>query len=227
MAVDDSYTKTLFHMDGADASTTFTDESGKVWTTNGNAQIDTAQSVFGGASGLFDGTGDYLSLAENTDFDFGTGDFTIDLRVRRNGNNTNYNGLVSTHHYVEPDSNGWGAGFDNGNKVRFTNNGDTKVTSTTTLTDLTWYHVAYVRYGNTLSLYVNGTSEDTDDVTGVSFNSYDGITIGRWGANQNNYYLVGWLDEVRVSKGVARWTTNFTPPTRAYYPGGGLMLFSS
>ena len=68
MAVDDGYTVALLHMDGADTSTTFTDESGKTWTANGNAQIDTAQSVFGGASGLFDGTGDYLSASDHADW---------------------------------------------------------------------------------------------------------------------------------------------------------------
>ena len=60
MAVDDSYTKALLHMDGADGSTTFIDESGKTWTRAGNAQIDTSQYKFGGASGLFDGSGDWV-----------------------------------------------------------------------------------------------------------------------------------------------------------------------
>src|SRR5689334_6463249 len=49
--VDDSYTKALLHFNGSDGSTTFTDESGKTWSVNGDAQIDTAQSEFGGASG--------------------------------------------------------------------------------------------------------------------------------------------------------------------------------
>jgi hypothetical protein len=52
-------------------------------TRSGNAQIDTAQSKFGGASGLFDGTGDYLTVTHATDFDF-AGDFTIDMWMRHN-----------------------------------------------------------------------------------------------------------------------------------------------
>lgn len=52
MAVDDGYTVVLLHMNGTDASTTFTDESGKTWTAGGNAQIDTAQSKFGQVQGL-------------------------------------------------------------------------------------------------------------------------------------------------------------------------------
>lgn len=89
MPVDDVYTVALLHMNGADASTTFTDESGKTWTANGNAQIDTAQSVFGGASGLFDGTGDFISSADSNDWQFDGGsnsnEWTADFRIRFNG----------------------------------------------------------------------------------------------------------------------------------------------
>ena len=77
----DSYTKLMLHMEGSDGSTTFTDEIGKAVTANGNAQIDTAQKKFGAASGLFDGTGDYLTLANSNDWSFGSGDFTIDFWV--------------------------------------------------------------------------------------------------------------------------------------------------
>src|SRR3990167_7740340 len=75
-------TSLMLHMDGADASTTFTDETGKTVTANGNAQIDTAQSKFGGAAALFDGAGDYLTVSGSADWDLGTGDFTIDFWFR-------------------------------------------------------------------------------------------------------------------------------------------------
>ena len=83
MAVDDSYTKLLIHCDGADASTTFTDESGKTITTVGNAQVDTAYKVFGTGSLLLDGTGDALTLDDSEDWNFGSGDFTVDFRVKK------------------------------------------------------------------------------------------------------------------------------------------------
>ena len=80
----DNYTKLLLHFDGTDGSTTFVDSSpsGKTVTAVGNAQIDTAQYKFGGASGLFDGNGDYLSVPDSDDWYFGTGDFTIDAWAR-------------------------------------------------------------------------------------------------------------------------------------------------
>jgi hypothetical protein len=81
-AVDDSYTIALLHMDGSNTSTTFTDESGKTWGATGNAQISTAQSEFGGSSAIFDGTGDYINTTNSSDFNFASGDFTIDFWFR-------------------------------------------------------------------------------------------------------------------------------------------------
>jgi len=71
----------LLHCDGSNGSTTFTDNSPspKTVTANGNASVSTAQSKFGGASAVFDGTGDYLSLDGSSGFAFGTGDFTIEF----------------------------------------------------------------------------------------------------------------------------------------------------
>src|SRR5690554_3988242 len=83
----DSFVKLLIHADGSDGSTTFTDDSatGHTVTTSGSAQVDTAQSKFGGASALFAAGGsDYLAVADHPEFDIGTGDFTVDLWFRIN-----------------------------------------------------------------------------------------------------------------------------------------------
>src|SRR5690606_29617491 len=82
--------KVLLHFEGSDGSATFTDSNiggaAKTWTANGNAQIDTAQSKFGAASGLFDGTGDYITTPDHNDFTLGSSDFTIDFWAKRNSN---------------------------------------------------------------------------------------------------------------------------------------------
>ena len=81
----DTYTKLLLHCDGVDGATTFIDKLGHGIGVGGNAQIDTAQSVFGGASALFDGSGDYIYVSgTGSDFITGTGDFTIEMWVRPN-----------------------------------------------------------------------------------------------------------------------------------------------
>ena len=86
----DAYTKALLHFDGADESTTFTDESGKTWTAQDNAQLDTSVKKFGTASGLFDGTGDYVDSEVSADFGFGTDDFTVDFWMKSGQSSGNY-----------------------------------------------------------------------------------------------------------------------------------------
>ena len=85
MPVDDSNTISLLAFDGDDASTDFVDESGKLWTAYGAAQLDTAQKVYGSASGLFNGSAaTYITTPFHSDFAIGGGDWTVDLRVRFN-----------------------------------------------------------------------------------------------------------------------------------------------
>lgn len=218
MAVDDSYSKSLLHFDGTDASTTFTDESGKTWTAAGNAQIDTAQSKFGGASGLFDGTGDYIDTPDSADFDVGSGDFTIDFWVRRAGTTDEFI-LGQCDASATTSTRSWYVDFVSNapRSVVFTGTTAKVATSSTTISDTNWHHLAMVRNGNTLYIYVDGTNRGTVDVTGVTVNnSANKPAIGRFGESAN--YFNGHIDEFRFSKGIARWTANFTPPTSAYTP---------
>lgn len=220
----DEYTKLMLHMDGADASTTFTDSelTPKTVTANGNAQIDTAQSKFGGASGLFDGTGDYLSIPDSTDFDFGTGDFTIDFWIRpaTNPAASGYGGLISTDN-AAGGSNGWEVWISNTRIVTFSMSGaGTALLESAALTANVWTHIAVVRNGtgaSGLTLYINGTAVDT--YTGnVTINDGNlGMVLGRiYTTFFAGHTYNGYMDEVRLSKGIARWTTDFTPPAEAY-----------
>lgn len=232
MAVDDSFTVALLHMDGTDASTTFTDESGKTWTANGNAQIDTAQSVFGGAAGLFDGTGDYISAADSADWQLDGGSnsnkWTVDFRVRFNGDpGTGNQGIVQQR--VDND-NFWGIALQNNVLYIQVRSGASDIVSIGQAfnpADATWYHVAIVKDGtNGYMHFIGGTqvgSTTTDTSTMPDFAG--GITIGRYtGSTGVNQELNGWLDEFRISKGVARWTANFTPPASAYAPSSGFFF---
>ena len=215
----DVYTKSLLHFDGVDASTTMTDESGKIWTANGNAQIDTAQSKFGGASLLLDGTGDYIDTPDDVDFTVGSGNFTVEAWVRRAttgrmyilGQSDNAGTTASVSIWIT---------FDVNNKI---NGGVASTTNSYTIikasanTDSDWHHIALVRYSNTLSLYVDGESVGTPiDLTGLTINdsSYK-FSIGRLG-EYASYLFNGWIDEFRFSNGIARYTANFTPSTKQF-----------
>jgi len=225
MAVDDAYTVALLHMDGADGSTTFTDEAGNVFTAAGNAQIDTAQSKFGGASGLFDGAGDYISAPDSSDWTLddssGSNKWTVDFWVRFNVDpGTTIATLVGQ---LVDTANFWIIRL-NANILQFI-----VVSSGTTIINIApawnpvaaqWYHVAIVKDGtNGYMHFIDGTQigPTTTDVSTIP-NFTAPLSIGQV-ASAN--YFNGWMDELRISKGVARWTANFTPPTSAYAPAVG------
>lgn len=219
MAVDDSYTKALLHMNGADASPAFTDESGKTWTRAGNAQIDTAQYKFGGASGLFDGNGDAIYAPTSVDFYTGANNFTIDFWAKVNSAGDNilfcnrsaagtacqFYVYVSSGNIAVLGSAGTGS-WD----VNFTTTG-------VNINDGSWHHVAYVRNGNLFSIYFDGVSRGLQTVSVTLENSPNNLQIGAWysGSSWVSSFN-GWVDEFRFSNGIARWTANFTPPTTAY-----------
>lgn len=216
------YTVALLHADGADASTTFTDQSGKTWSANGNAQLDTAQFKFGSASLLLDGTGDYASSADHADWYFATGSATIDLWVRFNALPSG-GGMMRIANQVLDASNFWEWGLrESGGSYSFEFYNDTggvftiSITGKTTpaLSVNTWYHFAWVKNGNDHLFFVNGTqcgttATDASEVTDIAASVTFGFENGGLGFN-------GWMDEMRISKGVARWTGNFTPPVLPY-----------
>ncbi len=214
----DEYTKLMLHCNGTDASTTFTDEIGHSVTANGNAQIDTAQKKFGTGSGQLDGSGDYLTIPDSADWDFGTGDFTVELWIRF-GTTSGYQIMIDVGGRSQT---GVGVGFGYNNS---TGKLEPRINSTVVAdgnwspsTDI-WYHIALVRSGTTVKSYINGTqlgtSSNSADITGGTL----GVHIGCGGDEGDQ--VNGWIDEVRVSKGIARWTTNFTPSTEEYAAGSG------
>lgn len=198
----------MLHCDGADESTTFTDEAGHSVTANANAQIDTAQSVFGGASGKFDGSGDYLSLLDDSDWDIGTDDFTLDYRIRfaASGSYANHLSRGATDFRV----------ISRSNEIGVVLNGQARYTQNPSFANDTWYHIAIVRSGTDMYVFINGTQLGSSVTAGDSIGGTSGLTLG--GNNVGD--LSGWMDEVRLCKGVAIWTSNFTAPSAAYTLAG-------
>jgi hypothetical protein len=213
----DGYTVLLLHADGTNGSTSFPDSSAASNSVSvfGNAQVDTSQSRFGGGSLKLDGSGDYLKYAAASSWDFGTGPFTIDLWVRPNSTPAEYDALFTTRNGAGT----WKLIFFSATLYCQLNN-SLGVGDNAAITNGLWTHYAVVRNGTSAYMFRNGTLVGTTAVGSTSFNSNgQGVEIGRADLGVNNAtYFDGWMDEIRISKGVARWTSNFTPPTTPYGP---------
>ena len=167
-----------------------------------------------GGSGYFDGTGDYLSFANNTAFDFSTGNFTVEAWIYRVGTGTGANvyesvigGNISGTAY-------WNLYINSSNNtvVWFGNDGVLRST-TSTISNNTWNHIAVSRSGSTLQIFINGVSGYSATVTTSYSLGTSGGNIGNDIPGTGNKVFYGYISSLRVLKGTAQYTSNFTPPT--------------
>jgi hypothetical protein len=177
----------------------------------GNAQISTTQSKWGNSSIAFDGTGDSLSFVNRTNraIYFGSGNWTVEFWVYHNTTGTYDHTFVGGTSFYDVV---FGV-FNFGSQIGFwNNNGFYGLYASSNLTSGVWRHIAYVRNGNTITLYINGT-----DVASTSF-------TGSMKEDGSNDFLTtvvgsslnGYMDDVRITKGLARYTANFTAPTAPF-----------
>jgi hypothetical protein len=212
----------LLHMNGSNGSTTFLDSSrlGHTVTANGNAQISTAQGKFGGASAAFDGNGDYLSVAGSSSAFSSTGDLTIEAWCYIRSASA-FAGIFS----LRESAAAAGAAINILNNGNFDfgiygSGGGSFATYPVSLNE--WLHVALVRSGsgtNNCTCFVNGTLVGQFTSTAEANRASNTAVIGRYYANGTNQYFVdGYIDDVRYTKGRARYEAAFTPRQRAFIP---------
>lgn len=203
----------LIPMNGTNGSTTFTDLTGKTWTAGGNAQISTAQSVYGGSSGLFDGAGDYITTAANAAFGFGNGDYTVEGWIRQATNSINYclfdnrSGVAQgIAIYVSQSAANYNFRLSVAN-----NTGTIAGLSTAQFANNTWQHFSVQRASGNLYGHISGSIvwSTTDSRTlGASVAPYIGTN---YGAAQGFNGNVNWM---RITKGVARYgASNYSVPS--------------
>jgi len=223
----DDLSHLLLHGDGLDGATSTIDSSASNHTISfgGNAQLDTAQKKFGTASFLFDGTTDYLSVPDSPDWDFGDGEFTVDAMVRFNNLPSDGNATIVSRWLATGNKRSWSFFVNDSSgtktlKFGYTEDGEnsTFITSdTVTINVDTWYHIAVVRDSDTLRFFLDGAAKGTGDLTGKTLYNTDArLLVGALSESGSSYFMNGWIDEVRIIKGDAYWTTGFTTPTVAY-----------
>ena len=182
--------------------------------TIGDAKLSTAVSKFGGSSMSFDGTGDYLtSNSATTDlYAFGSGNFTIEMWLYLNS-------VSGTQVFYDqrPLAGGvYPTLYMSGSTLYYYTNAANRITGST-LSTSQWYHIAVSRSGTSTKLFVNGTqSGSTYTDTNVYLNAALRPFIGGDGTNLGTGGLNGYIDDLRVTKGYARYTSNFSVPTTAF-----------
>jgi len=178
--------------------------------TVGDAQASTTQYKWSPTSMKYDGTGDWLTAIDSPQLQLGTGDFTIDGWVYLSATGVAY-GIISKG----TASTGWSVNVTSGNKLQFSYTAS-NLTGATSLASATWYYFAVVRSGSAtenLKIYLNGTADATSGgAVTDNFNQTSTLYVGadRVGGSALN----GYLQDVRITKGVARTITS--SPTSAF-----------
>ena len=222
----DFFTKLLLHMNGTTGSVLFQDASMYLKgyaTVGGAAQITAAQVMFGSGSLQCGGAAaDCITYPNHADYDFSTGDFTIDFWARVFNNGTYYGFFGKCN---ASGSNGLYYYVNNSNQLQLIwLPSDAALSSANSsinaLTDTIWHHYAIVRSGTRMIQFKDGVNIAENAIgAGASITvNTSPMTIGRGGDFSASLPFKGYIDEFRVSKGIARWTANFTVPAAPHPP---------
>ena len=219
----DSYTKLLLHCDGSNNGTTWTDSSSSGHTVTMSSgsypRTETGTKKFGTASGKWNNAS-YLQVPDSADWHFGSGDYTVDFWLYHPQH-------CSTDHFdfiiAQPNAGGGNQSYigtrraGSGNYYMMTNfsGQSTQSNADITVTLNEWNHWAIVKNSGSVYFYKDGVNVMGTGVgvsAPVAWPDYN-VPL-RIGYQQDVEYYNGYADEIRISKGIARWTTDFVPATR-------------
>lgn len=197
---------------------TFTERQGKIANVYNEARLDTVVKQFGTASLELDGIGDYISYSSNSDFGFGTGNFTIEAWVYKTD-------AVGTEYLFDFRTTGTQdapALYFNNLTLTYFVGGVARITQAAAITTGSWNHIALSRSGTSTKLFVNGLQAGSTYTDSTNYVSTAPLYIGADYTGSNNYN--GWIDEVRISKGSARYTTTFAVPSSEFLSDSNTVL---
>lgn len=205
----------LLHMDGTSGSTVFTDSSTNnlTATRTGGPTISTSVKKFGTGAGFFDSSTDYLTYSSNPLFGFGTGDFTIEMWIYPQGTNA-FQGFFNIGTYEDGILMRWHADSEVTDSL-YINSIEYNWSPSVNAPRNTWTHVALVRNVGTVKMFANGINRIGNVVNNSDLGSSAIALIGASAHNPGEGFN-GYIDEVRVTKGVALYTSDFTPPSEPF-----------
>jgi hypothetical protein len=222
----------LLHGDGD-----LTDKSGtpKTVTALGSAATSTTQAKFGTASLASLAAGDFYTVPHSSAFDFGSGDFTVEMWLYPVAGNSGYRSLYGKRATTGPvapvqafiDPSGVLSVFAANAASAATVNWTVLITASSSPSVGQWSHLAMVRSGSTVTVYLNGASVGSSSALGGSalVQNDAAFCVGStYSGGAGDAYFGGYIDEFRVSKGVARYTASFTPATAAFADASGLTV---
>ena len=183
-------------------------QSVKTLTLVGNTTASTAQYKYLPTSMYFDGTGDYIITTQQ---ELGTQDFTIELWMyATTASNT---GIFESR--SGPATDGFTLTAYTSSVIRIWS-GSALISSTNTTYLNQWTHLAVCKASGTTTLYINGVSVGSTTSLGNLTNTDIVIGGGRYSTNSTvTSFFSGYIEDLRITKGLARYTANFTPPTAA------------
>ena len=231
MAVDADFDKValLLHFDGANGSTTFADSAlvPNTVTTYGGVVISTAQSKWGGASAYFDGTNySYAAIQNSIEFDLAHQDFTIDAWVYFIASGPS-GAAIFGRWGIGPSTNTDFVLAIEGGKLVFIagGTGGVALDATGALPGGAWVHVAVTRSGNVWTLWQGGVAVAAQtSAFAIPYSPLRSLRISCW--DDPLSFFRGYIDDLRITKGVARYTANFTPPTEPFPNTGAAYALS-
>ena len=208
----------------------FADESfanrGDNGVTNPEPTLDTTIKKFGAGSASFDGSSQWLAWSDSAAWHFDTGDFTIEFWIRFDAAKIESEQTIISQWVSSTNNRSWifqYRGADATNVLRFTysTNGTSTAalsTSSWTPTASQWYHIAIDRASGTLRIYVDGVMLASASAAVSLFNATADLRIGSHTDSGGSGHVDGNMDEVRITKGVARYASNsgYTVPTAAF-----------
>lgn len=205
-------------MNGAVDSTSILDDTGKTITVSGNTKLSSTQKKFGGTSCYFDGSGDYFDVASSYEFSM-FDDFTAEFWIFTDPSTAAWSRVLENETFDV--TGGWHLNFNGtdsaglrrlGFQVGNTGGGGGSIYSDAAIPTSQWVHIAAVRSSGVVSLFVNGVKQTATLTTSEVFTSQK-MRVGATLGTATNFFT-GYIDDLRITKGVARYTATFTPSIR-------------